>query len=165
MKNKYAIKGLTVLVIFLININCLWSQIELDRKSYYKALSSDDLLAVDAAITKTKAHASFRGFEGALWMRKAGLASSISQKYSFFKKGATMMDEALTADSKNTELKFLRFMVQEQAPRLLNYRSHLEDDAKDIKMNYKSLPKETLIALKGYCNKSEILKTTDFKFD
>lgn len=165
MKKKFVRKVYTLIIAMVVGINYLHAQEDLDRKDYYKALSSDDVKVVDAAVAKVKTNKALKGFEGALWMRKAGLAGPVNQKFSFFKKGASLMDEAINADAKNTELKFLRFMVQEQAPWILNYRDHLKSDAQDIKKNYKTLSKETLYALKGYCTKSDILKVSDFKFD
>jgi len=159
-------KLLSVAILFLILCTLGHAQKEVfDRKMYYQALSSDDLTLVDAQLLICKSLKGKNGYEAAMLMRKAGLVGAVTQKFSFFKNGSKMMDEAILANigAINTELRYLRLMVQEQAPRILGYRDNLKSDASHLKLNYKELPSETLYALRGYCKKSDILSINDFK--
>ncbi len=53
-------------------------------------------------------------------------------QYSYFSKGKKALDEAVRKDPKNLEIRFMRFMSQDQAPAALGYRSDLDSDRKFI---------------------------------
>ena len=48
-------------------------------------------------------------------------------------------------------------MIQENAPKVLGYHKNLAEDAKAIKSNLKSLPKETQQAILVYSKSSKLL--------
>ncbi len=78
------------------------------------------------------------------------------KKYSYFKKGKEMIEEAIKLDPDNLEIKFLRFLNQINAPWFLNYKSNIDDDFKFINSNldlisderFKKIIIETLKAYK-----------------
>lgn len=135
----------------------------LDRVAFYKALSSEEIVLLDAQLNSFKNNKSLKGYEAALLMRKAGLVSAISQKYSLFKNGSKQLEESIKLQPANTELRFLRLMIQEQAPRILNYRGSIEEDVQIVIKGYKDFPKETQHAIVGYCKKSTELNIKDLK--
>ncbi len=139
------------------------AQTSLDRKSYYKTLSSEDIVALDAQIAACKKSNDYKGHEAALVMRKAGVVSGIGQKYTLFKDGSKAMEAAIKAQPNNPELRFLRLMIQEQAPSLLGYSSNIEEDSKMVIKNFKDLPTETQYAVAGYSKKSKVLPAKDVK--
>ena len=139
------------------------AQTAIDRKSYYKTLSGEDLAAIDAQIAVCKKHKDGKGYEAALVMRKAGVVSGIGQKYTLFKDGSKAMEAAIKAEPNNTELRFLRLMIQEQAPSLLGYSSKIDEDSKMVIKNFKDLPTETQHAVAGYSKKSKVLSAKDVK--
>ena len=153
---------LMVAIIMVLSI-VIQAQQGLDRTAFYKALSSEELLLIDAQMNSFKNNKSLKGYEAALLMRKAGLVSGINQKYSLFKSGAKQLDESIKLKPADTELRFLRLMIQEQAPRILNYRSNLEEDVKIVTNGFKDLPKETQHAIVGYCKNSSELNVKDLK--
>ena len=53
-------------------------------------------------------------------------------KYSYFKDGTRLIEEAIEAAPDNAEFKYLRFMVQVNAPAFLDYNAELEGDYKFI---------------------------------
>lgn len=53
-------------------------------------------------------------------------------QYSYFSKGKKALDEAVRKDPKNLEIRFMRFMSQDQAPAALGYRSDLDSDRKFV---------------------------------
>jgi len=49
-------------------------------------------------------------------------------KWSHFKKGKKMLEEAISRSSDNPELRFFRFTVQSRVPAMLNYNASLNED-------------------------------------
>lgn len=135
-----------------------------DRATYYSAMSADKLPIIDGMLSKLE-KASFNSknaFIGALLMKKAGLVSGVSNKFSTFKDGHEKLETDIKKDPANAELRFLRLMIQENAPRILNYSENKEEDKKAIVKSYKSMPVPLKNAVLDYCKHSEILVATDF---
>jgi hypothetical protein len=72
------------------------------------------------------------GYRGSATMMMAQHVSNPFSKLSYFHKGKNMLDEAISADQKNMELRFLRFAAQTEAPAMLGYRGEIEEDKKLI---------------------------------
>ena len=60
-------------------------------------------------------------------------------KMANFNKGKKLLEEAIQADSKNAELRFLRLSVQTHAPFFLNYADKLKEDEQLIRTSYPTL--------------------------
>ena len=65
------------------------------------------------------------------------------KKYSYFKEGKKMIEEAIKLDPDNLEIKFLRFINQTNAPWFLNYKSNIKDDYKFISSNLNLISDES----------------------
>ena len=91
-------------------------------------------------------------------MKKAGLVTKAKEKLSLFKSGRLKLEASIKNDNKNTEFYFLRLIIQEHAPKMVNYRNELESDGLFIRTNYKMLPQVVQQAIFEYSKKSKILK-------
>ncbi len=135
-----------------------------DRSAYYAAMASDKLAPVDDLL-KSLEHVSFdskKAFVGALLMKKAGLVSGLNNKLSTFKDGHAKLEDEIKKDSENAEFRFLRLMIQENAPAILNYSSNKEDDKKMILKSYKGMSATVQKAITDYSKRSKVLKPSDF---
>ncbi len=132
----------------------------LDRKQYYEAMRLDDKDLITAQLkVLSKAPREIKGpFEGALLMKKAGLGANPAKKLSEFKKGHNALEAAIKSDPQNVEYRFLRLMIQENAPGILGYKNDLDSDSEYIKKSYKTLPGEVQQAIGDYSKKSKSLK-------
>jgi len=140
------------------------AQQSFDRASFYDAMQSTDanvidaqLKIVDASLLKEKS-----AYDGALLMRKAGLAKGGADKLSLFKSGHKKLEAAIKKNNNDAELRFLRLMIQEHAPGILGYKNDLHQDADLIKKYYKDLPEIVQQAIGNYSRQSKILKLADF---
>jgi hypothetical protein len=68
------------------------------------------------------------GYRGASTMVMAKHAFNPFCKFSYFKKGKNILENAIKADNSNIELRFLRFTIQNNVPSFLNYGSHKKSD-------------------------------------
>ena len=152
-------------VLAVTAITCSYGQkSQFDRQDFYAAMASDkmDLVNDQQAIVKASNMTGKQGFEGALLMKKAGLIGKGGEKLSLFKSGHKLLDDAIKTDTSNAELRFLRLMIQEHAPKMLKYKGNIESDSKLIRQKFHQLQPEVQKAVMDYSEKSNILKPTDF---
>ncbi len=103
-----------------------------------------------------------KAFEGALMMKKAGLLKGAGNKLKQFKAGREKLESSLQTDPGNTEFRFLRLMMQENAPKILGYNDELEEDHQHLRKNFKTLPSSVQQVVIDYSKTSKILKPSDF---
>lgn len=132
----------------------------IDRGAFYAAIASDNVSNIDAQLNVLKAATGNEkdALEGALLMKKAGLVAKTKEKMSLFKAGRTKLENAIKKDTDNTEFRFLRLLIQENAPKIVNYKGDLEADIALVKSNYKALPAPVQQAIVDYSKKSKALK-------
>ncbi len=132
----------------------------IDRTSYYQAMQQDkkDLVNKQLKQLKKSPLELREAFEGALIMKKAGLGGNPIQKLNLFKEGHKELEAAIKKEPDNVEFRFLRLMIQENAPGILGYKGDLTADSEYIKKSYKTLPDEVQRAIEDYSKKSKILK-------
>ena len=153
----------TVLLSLLVFFNSvLFSQeSRINRDDFYKAMSSDKIELINSQQEIAKS-AGVSAFEGALLMKKAGLVNKVNDKLSLFKTGHKLLDKAIENDGENAEFRFLRLMVQEHAPGILNYKSDIDSDSLLIKKRFNELRPEVKKAVIQYSKTSKVLKPSDF---
>ena len=135
-----------------------------ERSVFYAAMKTGDLNAVNNQIEMVKAADinGKEGFEGALLMKKAGLLKRPKERLRFFKEGRIKLETALQASDDNTELHFLRLLIEEHAPKIVKYHSDLDKDKAAVIKNYKSLPPVVQHAVLDYAKDSKVLNPEDF---
>ncbi len=139
-------------------------QTSFDRSAFYAAMASSDLDEIDAQFLAVKgsSFAEKEAYEGALMMKKSGMLTRAKDKLSLFKAGRLKLEASITKDKENAEFRFLRIIIQEHAPKIVNYRSELEKDSQLIRANYKSLPPIVQQAIADYSKRSSVLKPSYF---
>lgn len=129
------------------------------RQAFYAALASNSTAAWNKQLENVK---NLKGndraaFEGALLMRKSGSLKIPAQKLSLFKKGHKLLEDAISREPHNTEFRFLRLMIQENAPKVVGYNKNLAEDVKIVKSGYNALPGTVQKAISAYTKSSKIL--------
>lgn len=129
------------IVLFVFFSSQLPAQEKMDKQHFYKIISSENLELIDAEIIKmnTSSKSTFNSYKGALLMKKAGLEKNPVEKLKFFKEGKLLLETAINNDNQNVELRFLRLMIQENAPKFLGYHSNINEDVNFIQENSRQL--------------------------
>ncbi|MFN3444461.1 MAG: hypothetical protein ACK44D_01865 [Bacteroidia bacterium] len=98
------------------------------RNVYEKAIYSQQI-AVDL-IDKLNAsnNNTFLGYKGAVTMIMAKHVFSPYKKLNYFKNGKEILEQAILKEPLNIELRFLRFSIQSNSPKFLDYHSNLFSD-------------------------------------
>ena len=135
-----------------------------DRPAFYMAMASNNLAEVEGQLTviRSSGIADKEAYEGALLMKKSGLVSKAKEKLSLFKSGRSKLESALAKDNRNAEFRFLRLIIQEHAPKIVNYRGDIEQDSDLIRSGFKNLPPVVQQAIIDYSKRSTILKPAYF---
>ena len=146
------------------NIQARIPNLQFDRSAFYTAMASSSLQEIDAQLTLVRASvfAEKDAYEGALLMKKSGMVSKAKDKLSLFKSGRSKLEASLAKDNGNAEFRFLRLIIQEHAPKIVNYRGEIEKDSQSIRSNFKNLPAIVQQAIIDYSKKSSILKPAYF---
>jgi hypothetical protein len=133
---------------------------DLNRQAFYKAMESENKALVDAQLSElNSAPADVKNaFLGAMTMRKAGIGGNPASKLKLFKQGHKLLESAIAADPNNAEFRFLRLLIQENAPGILGYKDDEEKDSEFIRKSYKSLPEDLQKTISDYNKKSKVLK-------
>jgi hypothetical protein len=144
----------------LLSTNC---QNLFDKKVFYEILSASDLKLIDSELLKLTKQAHLSPYVGTLLMKKAGLISNPQQKLELFKSGKTKLEDALQKDTSHVEFRFLRLIIQENSPKILQYNKEIKRDASYLRKNYTELEAIVQHALYNFSQTSGILKPEDFK--
>ena len=103
------------------------------------------------------------GYEGALLMKKADLASRPKKKLDLFIAGRKLIETALLADNGNTEFHFLRLTIEEHAPKVVKYHGDIEKDRAFIVKHFKEQPPVVQKAILDYSKESKVLHPEDLQ--
>ncbi len=131
-----------------------------DKSAFYYAMESNNIEVINTQLNILKATTitEKEAYEGALLMKKAGLVTKAKEKLNLFKAGRLKLEASIKKDNGNTEFYFLRLIIQEHTPKMVNYRNELEKDCLLIRANYKTLPQAVQQAIIQYSKKSKVLK-------
>lgn len=108
------------------------------RSEYLKAASDEDAAEKIIQLTEGKKEALSIAYRGAAWAIKAKHQFYPGTKLDYVKKGLKELNNAVTSDSKDVEIRFLRFSVEENIPGIVSFTSHVNADKKFILDNIKS---------------------------
>jgi hypothetical protein len=100
-------------------------------------------------------------YKGALLMREANFEKKASVKLAQFKKGKLLLEAEINTSPDNLEYRFLRLIIQENAPVILKYNLQLNEDKTKIIEGYNQAGKFLQDQIKTYCNFSKMLKLSD----
>ncbi|HEX5026081.1 MAG TPA: hypothetical protein VFV68_12455 [Agriterribacter sp.] len=143
------------------------SSAKFERSYFYTAFTSQDTNAINQQldIIKNDGPKGREAFEGALRMKKAGLLKGPFNKLKEFKAGREKLEDMITAQPHNAEFRFLRLMVQEQAPKILGYNNELEEDHKYLIDHFSTMPQAAQKAIVNYSKASKVLSPSDFNLE
>jgi hypothetical protein len=113
--------------------------------------SPDNKQKTEQLLTEVKKYSHelmiYKGYEGVATMMLAKQFFNPYDKLSFFNKGKSLLEEAISKDSLNIELRYLRLIVQQNAPFFLGYNSMIVADKEFIVKNISQIQDNQLINL------------------
>jgi len=147
---------------------CIWVLLafrtEVSRKELYTTLAGESVETVDRLISQLENSADNqlnKAYIGALGMRKAGLIKGPAAKLKQFKEGAEALEKIIDENPANAEYRFLRLIIQENAPKILKYNKEIEEDTQLIISKFDGLDKSLQSEIQNYGKTSEVLKINE----
>ncbi len=116
------------------------------RAQFHEAISEEKLaIQLNAKLHVISDKSTLQqGYEGATKMLLAKFTFLPNQKYQLFSKGKTQLESAIQIDKKNTELVYLRYIIQMNCPSFLGYNQALQQDKKYLLQVVKSIEDKDL---------------------
>lgn len=154
MFKKYLLTGF-VLLCFTGNV------LAIDRAKIYSLFDSGSLAEINAAIDKLEVEKTSlsNAYRGTLMMKKAHLLKAPGQKLNAFKKGSKILENEIKNNGENAEFRFLRLIIQENAPRILNYNKEIDNDRAVILHAFQKLDQDLKSEIRNYSKKSKSVLT------
>lgn len=118
------------------------------RNNYEQAAKDEQLCKKLLHSTEVKANSTlFKGYYGAFQAIYASHITNSSEKLKHFKTGKSHIEQAISSEPKNVELRFVRLSVQKMAPSFLGYNKKIEEDKKFIQENLTSIKSSKLLTM------------------
>ncbi len=143
MQKKIRVISLLTLLLFL------WHAADSasisSRKEFYTALTGRSEALIDKVLTELEKGESTslkRAYEGAMMMRKAHFLKGPANKLRLFKEGHQQFETEIARNPENAEYRFIRFCIQENAPKILKYNTDLQTDLELIVEKYQTMPED-----------------------
>ena len=127
------------------------------KSEFFKVLSGSDATGMTKMIGKLEnlsTSSEQQAYLGTLKMKRSEQLKTAKEKLAMFKEGKELLEKAIVNSPKNVEYRFLRLMIQENAPKVLKYYSHIKEDAKLVSSGYQSLVTEVRTAVINYAKQS-----------
>lgn len=99
----------------------------------------------------------------ALTMKQASFQWTPWSKWSYFTTGRDMLEKEIKKNSANVEMRFLRLMIQENAPSIVGYSAQIGEDAKLIKAEINKQSTELQSVIRAYAKQSSALASLQKK--
>jgi hypothetical protein len=149
-----------LLFILVISVTFVRGQKTFNEASFFAAIASEDLSLVNNQISSLKKLAikEKEAYVGALMMKKAGLVSPIRTKLNLFKEGHAKLQAAIEKDPTNGTYRFLRLIIQENAPKILNYNDDIPEDSRYVNQVFDTLSPVVKNAALDYGKRSKALR-------
>lgn len=143
---------------FIISI-AIFCSFSIDKQGFYKAFASSSHADVDAFLSADKSIGD--AYRGAMLMKKSAFIPVPKDKIAVFKQGMLMLEREIHESPKNYELRFLRFVIQEQSPAILGYKKNLQEDKKLFLDHFAQLDGTVQNFIRAYAAKSAVLSTNE----
>lgn len=135
--------------------------VNFSKTEFFKTMESGDqesIISLEKKIAGLAVSDDQQAYLGAIGMKTAEFQKSAGDKLKKFKEGKVLLEKAIQSHPNNVEYRFLRLMIQENAPKILGYNSNIKEDVSLIKANINKVPKEIKTAITNYSGVSENLK-------
>ncbi|MCJ7465184.1 MAG: hypothetical protein MUO53_00650 [Maribacter sp.] len=135
------------------------------RENYPKANASAEITNAmynELALVTKSDKTILVAYKGAIATLMAKFAKGIRNKEEFFKSGSELLEYSVETDPQNIEIRCLRLSVQENSPKIVDYKGKIEEDKQFIIDNFKNTPSmEVKEFVKKYVLQSTIFSESE----
>lgn len=152
-------KFLAAIVTFLFVFN---SNLDLIRKNYVDASKSKQHAeAFYDLVNKEKETSVIAAYKGAAIALKAKFTSDKKKRKDWFVEGVTKLENAIKEDANNVEIRLIRLSIQENTPKILKYKSNINDDKAIIVNSFDKQNKSLKEYIRLYVKQSKVFTDSE----
>ncbi|MGY8988425.1 MAG: hypothetical protein ACKVG7_07690 [Flavobacteriales bacterium] len=151
------------IIFYLISLNFFGTINKTEFYSYFKSNDKKSIAVGIKFISNMPDSNIKNAYLGTLIIKSAQYSKLVSDKLKIFKKGKSLLDNAIKEDPSNIEFRFLRFVLQESCPALLHYKTNLKEDKLLICEKHNTLELTVKNEINSYCIDSALLSIEDLK--
>lgn len=116
------------LIIFFFMVNSLQASVLEDVRNQFPRINSGEKAELYMKLLENEKSSEAKGYYAAMFFMKAKYVRFPLSKYNNFKKGKSALDQLILENKLNVELRYLRFVFQNEMPSFLNYNANIEED-------------------------------------
>lgn len=152
-------KSLIVWVLCAFSFGAQAQDIARLRKEFVSATASaaaaEKFLQTTEKIS-TSSKPLLQAYKGAALLIWGKYVKGIEDKKKTTREGITLLESAVSKDPDHIEIRTLRLSIQENSPKIIKYKTKIEEDRDFVTRNFGELPEGELKAfVRGYLQKSE----------
>lgn len=136
-------KKLIVFLFLIVNVNAFSQTITADAlRRVYQQVNTDSASCAKLykkITTSTDSDNIIVAYRGAITASMANFSTDKKEKLNLFNSGKKLLEQSITTDSSNIETRFLRFTIQSNSPKALNYNKQIKTDKAFILKNYSAI--------------------------
>src|SRR5690606_14362558 len=146
------LKAFVLTVVFVLSFS---------KAEFFKAMESSDaklIVSIEQKVASSIDSDEKKAYYGAILMKSADFQKTPGEKLKKFKQGKELLESVIASNPNQVEYRFLRLMIQENAPKIVKYDQNIEEDCKLIKSNLSKVSSELKNAISNYTKTSKNLK-------
>ena len=145
-------------MIFFFMLNLLQASVLDDVRNQFPKINSVEEAESYMKLLEKEKSPEAKAYYAAMLFMKAKYVKFPLSKYNNFKKGKSTLDKLIHENKLNVELRYLRFVFQNQLPAFLNYNANMEEDflqivkgieKSDLTQDFKHKIVENMLLVKG----------------
>lgn len=157
--NSTHMRGLVIGILCWFSLAAQAQDIARLRKEFVSASASAGAAEKFMQTTGNISQASkplLQAYKGAALLIGGKYAKGIEDKKKMAREGISLLESAVSRDPDHIEIRTLRLSIQENSPKILKYKSKIEEDRSFITRRFEELPEGELKAfVGGYLKESE----------
>lgn len=152
-------KALIIGILLCLSLAAQAQDIARLRKEFVSASASAEAAEKFLQTTEnisTGSRPILQAYKGAALVIGGKYAKGIEDKKKLAREGISLLESAVAKDPGHIEIRTLRLSIQENSPKILKYKSKIEEDRTFITRRFEELPEGELKAfVAGYLKESE----------
>ena len=102
------------------------------KTTFFKVIENGtkvEISSLQKEIASQSVSTTQQAYLGALQMKASNFEKTPAEKLALFKKGKELLEKSIKSEPSNAEFRFLRLIIQENAPKVLKYNQEIKTDA------------------------------------
>lgn len=116
------------LLLFFLMFNSLQASVLDDIRNQFPKINSMEETELQMKLLEKEKDPVSKAYYAAMLFMKAKYVKFPMSKYNYFKKGKVALDQLIQENKSNIEMRYLRFVFQNELPNFLNYHNNIEED-------------------------------------